>query len=160
MRIKNGLVVGVILLFIGVGIQPAMAVNPDTSDSEDDCNLCPKVSSLHLVRLKSLLNRIEKYDNILSVLSKKYPEVAEKYQELLERITTFKEMNQESLQWKFPFIRLIFCPFSIVILSVLFVIGGFMTLLPGIDKFYEKIFIPLLNASIYAFLFFCCPFRR
>ena len=64
------LVFGVIVLFIGIGIQPAFAVTPDKSDNDDDCKLCPKVSNLHFVRLKNLLNRVEKYDNILSVLSK------------------------------------------------------------------------------------------
>jgi hypothetical protein len=39
----KSLVVGVIVLFIGVGIQPAFAVTPDTSDS-DDCDICPAVS--------------------------------------------------------------------------------------------------------------------
>jgi len=65
---------------------------------EDDCNLCPKVSNQHLVRLENLLNKIYKYDNILSALSKNYPEIAEKYQELSKRITTFKKMNKELKQ--------------------------------------------------------------
>ena len=57
----KSLVVGVIVLFIGVGVQPAFAVTPDTSDSEDDCNLCAKkVSKSHLILIESLLNRVEK----------------------------------------------------------------------------------------------------
>ena len=35
MRIKNGLVVGVILLFIGVTVQPSIAINPISSDNEE-----------------------------------------------------------------------------------------------------------------------------
>ena len=57
----KSLVVGVIILFVGVGIQPAFAVSPDTSESEDDCNLCAKkVSKSHLILIESLLNRVEK----------------------------------------------------------------------------------------------------
>jgi hypothetical protein len=35
LRIKNALVVGVILLFIGVAVQPSIAVNPFSSDNEE-----------------------------------------------------------------------------------------------------------------------------
>ena len=43
-------VVGITFLFLGVTVQPAIAVIPDTSESEDDCDLCPKkVSKSHLV---------------------------------------------------------------------------------------------------------------
>ena len=87
------LVVGVIVLFIGIGIQPAFAVTPNTTDSKDDCKLCPKVSSLHLFRLKRLLNRLEKYDNELSVLSKLNPEIEEKYQEISNYINTDKPIS-------------------------------------------------------------------
>ena len=65
---KNGLAVGVILLFIGVTVQPAIAVNPISSDNEENCNICPKISKLQLV---------------------------EKYQELSDSITTFTEMNKK-----------------------------------------------------------------
>ena len=67
--VKNGLVVGVLLLFVGVAVQPSIAVNPISTDNEDDCNICPKVSNL-----KEL----------------------EKYRELSDKITTLKEMNKES----------------------------------------------------------------
>ena len=61
------LVVAVIILFIGIGIQPAFAVTSDTSESEDDCNLCPKkVSNQHY-------DKVEVMINILSGLLKKYP---------------------------------------------------------------------------------------
>jgi len=82
-------------LFTGIAIQPAIAVNSISSDNEDDCSICPKVNKQHLVRLKSLINRVETLDNKLSVISKYNPEVAEKYQELFDRITTLKEMSKE-----------------------------------------------------------------
>jgi hypothetical protein len=115
MRIKNALVVGVILLFVGVAVQPSIAVNPISSDNEEDCNICPKVSKTHLVRLKSLINRVETLDKKLSVVSKHNPESTEKYQEISDRITTIKEMSKELItDWKYPII----CSFLII--SILF----------------------------------------
>ena len=38
-------VVGITILFLGVGIQPAIAVTPDTYDSNDYCVLCLKLSN-------------------------------------------------------------------------------------------------------------------
>jgi hypothetical protein len=53
-----------------------------TKTSDDDCNLCPKkVSKSHIVLIKSLLNRLEKYDTQLSVLSKLNSELDEKYKD-------------------------------------------------------------------------------
>jgi hypothetical protein len=40
------LIIGVIILFVGVGVQPAFAV--DVSNNEDECNLCPKVSKKNI----------------------------------------------------------------------------------------------------------------
>jgi hypothetical protein len=89
----KSLVVGVIVLFIGVGVQPAFAVTSITSDSDDECNLCPKLSKQHIVRVKSLLDRLEKYDNELSVLSKLNPEIEEKYQEISNYINSDKPIS-------------------------------------------------------------------
>jgi hypothetical protein len=98
--IKKILALGIIILFLGVGIQPAIAtIEPETSDSDDDCNLCTKkVRKSHLVLLKSLLNRLEKYANQLSDISKQYPEFEDKYQELTEKITIFHEINKNLTQ--------------------------------------------------------------
>ena len=74
-------VVGITILFLGLTINPAVAVNPIPSDNEEDCDICPKVDNLQL---------------------------GEKYQELFDRITTLKEMNKEyesGLSWDFPIIR-------------------------------------------------------
>jgi hypothetical protein len=62
------LVVGVIILFIGIGIQPAIAVTPNTSDS-NDCDICPSIEDL-----------IDRKD-------------VKKYQELLDKINSLKEEN-------------------------------------------------------------------
>jgi hypothetical protein len=52
-------VVGITILFLGLAIQPSIAVNPITSDNEDDCSICPKVSKLQVVRLKRLKDKLE-----------------------------------------------------------------------------------------------------
>ncbi len=95
------LVIGVIILFIGIGIQPAIASNisiTKTSDSEDECNLCPSVTKKNLVRLKGIVNSIDKYDNILSKFSKRDPQIAVKYQELSNVI--FNSNNE--LEYNLP----------------------------------------------------------
>jgi hypothetical protein len=91
------LVVGVIVLFVGVGVNPAFAVDvsKSVSDSEEECDLCPKASNQQINRLINLLDKLERYDNQLLVLSKHYPEFEEKYQELSEIVTDFKEINKE-----------------------------------------------------------------
>ncbi len=97
--------IGITILFLGLAMQPSIAVNPIPSNNEEDCDICQKVSNLHLVRLKSLINRVETLDNKLSVLSKHNPEVIEKYQELSDKITTQKEMNKKlNFDWDFPII--------------------------------------------------------
>jgi hypothetical protein len=83
-----------------MGIQPAFAVDVSTSisDSEEECDICPKVSKQHIYRLINLLDKLEKYDNQLSVLSKRNPEFEEKYREISKIVTDFKEINKELKQ--------------------------------------------------------------
>jgi hypothetical protein len=103
--LSKTLVVGVIVLFIGVGIQPAFAVTSDTPDNNDDCKLCPKVSKSHLILIRSLLNRLEKYDNQQSELSKVNPEFEKKYQEISNKIKNLKDINSSiNTKWDFPII--------------------------------------------------------
>ena len=107
MHKKILIVVGITIIFLGVGIQPVLANEVSiakTSDAEEDCN-CKPVSSLHLVRLKSLLNRLDKHYNLLSILSKINPELSEKYQELYDNIDALTEYHNEDifeLSWNFP----------------------------------------------------------
>ncbi len=93
---KKGLVVGIIVLFIGVGIQPAFAnevsITNKTSEVEEDCN-CNPVSNLHLIRLERMLNRVESYTNIISIFSYRNPVIKEKFEELSNEITSLREMN-------------------------------------------------------------------
>jgi hypothetical protein len=96
--ICKGLAVAVIILFIGVGIQPAFAdvSNTSVSDSIEDCNLCPKVSDKHLFRLRILLNRIEIFNNELNDISKQNPKVEENFQKLLDNISYLQVLNNKS----------------------------------------------------------------
>ncbi len=66
--LNRELVVGVILLFIGIAVQPSIAVIPISSDNEEDCNICHPFSNLQEI---------------------------EKYKELSNRFITLKEMNRK-----------------------------------------------------------------
>jgi len=121
------LVVGVIVLFIGVGIQPAIANNVSiskASKSEEDCDICPKVSKSHILILKNLISRLEKYDTQLSVLSKQYPEFEKKYQEISNITKNLKDINSVlSTGWGFPIICFIL-NFLMIIPLILFGFGS------------------------------------
>jgi hypothetical protein len=101
---RKGLVAGIIFLFIAIGFQPAFAVeisNDATSDNIEDCG-CDVVDDYDIVRVKSLLNRAERslnrveiFSKIIPILHKDNPELIEDCEELSEKITTFKEMNEE-----------------------------------------------------------------
>lgn len=97
---RKGLVVGIIILFLGAGFQPAIAdvSNIYNSDSEDDCDICPKVSKQHIVRIKSLIDRLDTLNTKLSKVSKLNPELEDKYQELSKSISTFKNIYKELKQ--------------------------------------------------------------
>ena len=63
--VKKGLIIGIILLFIGIGIQPALSNEltiPTISDIEKECD-CQSNGKAHLA--EKLLNRLDK-DEVLS----------------------------------------------------------------------------------------------
>ena len=104
----KALVIGVIVLFIGVGIQPAIAVTLNSADSEDDCNLCPKkVSKQHIIKLKSLISRLDTLNTKLLTVSKLNPDIEERYQDISDKVAILKDINKQYLKndgWPFPFI--------------------------------------------------------
>jgi hypothetical protein len=100
----KGLVVGIIFLFIGVGVQPAFArdtIKTTISETLEDCE-CQPIRNHNLDRLEKLsirtnmlLNRVRIFTNIVGILSKNNPEISkEKFEELSNRITTLKELNE------------------------------------------------------------------
>ena len=104
--IKRGLVFGIILIFVGIIIQPAFAIdisNIRPSKNNKDCN-CQSADNFDFVSVENLLNRAEmllnKVDiitNFISILSKNNPEIIEICQE-----------NTEICKEKFDIISLIF----------------------------------------------------
>ena len=156
-HLKKGLTVDIIALFIGVGVYPAVASVPIRNtnilqieelessvitDSEEDCN-CQPVSKLHLIRLKRLVNRLVVYNNILLLLSKHHPEVAEKYQEISDRITELREMTNE-LKTDLPLGYNPFICFTLFILmfQILLLIGfmgNLIQIFPTLKDIIEKI---------------------
>ena len=57
--LKNSIVCGVLLLFLGVGFQPAFA------NEVEDCNCKPIISDSQIVRIERLLNRLESRINFI-----------------------------------------------------------------------------------------------
>jgi hypothetical protein len=103
--IGKALAVAVILLFVGLGIQPAIATLEPEQPVNDDCDICPKVSKSHIIILKNLISRLEKYGTQLSVLSKQYPEFEKKYQEISNTTQYLKDINSGlSTGWGYPII--------------------------------------------------------
>ena len=142
--------VGIILLFIGVAVQPAFANEVSTttsSDTEDECDICPKASKSHLVLIKSLINRVEKYDNQLSVSSKLNLEIGEKYKELSDRISSIIEIdNGLNTNGDYPIIcNILFLLIYGKLMQLIFISVFFQFLSEQPSKLLSKIFYPLLN---------------
>jgi hypothetical protein len=151
------IVVGIIALFLGLAIQPSVAVQPDITESDKDCNLCAKkVSKSHLILIEILLNRLERYDNLFSVLSKRNPIIELKYKEISENIGILKEMT-DNINWDFP----VFCEimetlfwftFNYIILPIvniafflenfygLFVLWVYITAIPFLTSYFFTAF--------------------
>lgn len=104
------LVVGVMILFIGMGIQPAIAVDVSASisDDEDDCDICPSIEEI--VNNKDV----------------------EKYQEILDKITTIQERNMEINPDKPWEPKMVIC--TVLLLSLAPLILSFML----IDKIFQE----------------------
>jgi hypothetical protein len=91
------LTIGIIVLFIGVGIHPAFAI--DTKQSivnkvnDEECWDCKKIDNLQLLVLEQELNRLEVYAKLLLVLSKHNSEIKNKIEELSNEISSLKTLN-------------------------------------------------------------------
>jgi hypothetical protein len=133
---KKGLVVGIIILFIGVGIQPVFAEKTfdSTLDSEDCIEVQVSNGYSHL-RVNLLLTRLKAIVNFMSYRSRCNPEVKEEYEEISNKIIILAEMNEElkidsSFEW--PPSPLI-CS---ILLDALEVIGKQLQTITAISKRY------------------------
>ena len=116
-KAKKGLVCAVIILFIGVSFQPAIAIDVkssiDNTEEENDCG-CGTISKVQRIRFEKLLNRLEIHTNKLPLLFKDDPKLQEKYKELSYRITTIKNMKYSFPLYEFSnicsFLEAIFNP--------------------------------------------------
>ena len=92
------LVFGIILLFLGVGFQPALANEISTntvSDVDEDCIECQPVSRVDLLKVRLLLIRLEVFTNVILSRFGNIPRVSEKNEEIYDKISTLKEINNE-----------------------------------------------------------------
>ena len=116
----KSLVVGVIVLFVGLGIQPAFAVEPKLSanntEKVEDCD-CQSNDKTHLV--EKLLNRLEKNEVLYDVidLNKSNFErpICEFLSNLIDKCLALMEYNQN------PFILQFMCYFIAVFSGLIFV---------------------------------------
>ena len=91
---KEILILGIIFIFIGVGIQPAFAVeisNDRTSDNVEDCD-CQVDDNYRLEKYKNQIIKLKTYSKLLLTLSKNNPEVEVEYEKLLNDIDLFQEI--------------------------------------------------------------------
>ncbi|MHA1968701.1 MAG: hypothetical protein ACW964_12960 [Candidatus Hodarchaeales archaeon] len=102
------LVIGVFVLFIGTGVQPAFAVKSklsvDTIENENDCNYKP-ISNIYFIRLDKKLDRLEGYIRMLSLFFKYNSEIAGICGEASNMILELRELNnylEYNLQFKGP----------------------------------------------------------
>ena len=95
---KKALVVVIIVLFLGVVFQPALAneISIDVvSDVDEDCVECQPVSRVDLLRFKLLLIRLETFTNIILSKLGHYPEIKEKCEKILETIHSDNDLFSE-----------------------------------------------------------------
>ena len=108
---KKALVCGVILLFLGVGFQPALANKvsiSSVSDVEEDCLECQPVNRVELLRVKLLLIRLEVFTNVILSKFGHIPEIREKCEEASERISEISITSNNDDICGLLFITLIF----------------------------------------------------
>ena len=92
---KKALVIGVILLFLGVGVQPALAneVSNTVSDVDEDCIECQPVNRIDILKVKLLMIRVEAITNVIISKYGHIPEITEKYEEVLDIIDSSRVLD-------------------------------------------------------------------
>jgi len=154
---KEILILGIICLFIGVGIQPAFANEniPINRPSEniEDCN-CEINDNFDIVRIKSLLNRaewslnrVEALTKLIPILSKNNPEIIEDFEEISEKINAFRViyevLKSESYSWEFTNI----CNLLDLLRHIIIIPGGIL------ENIYERFFdYPTIRSILEIFI--------
>lgn len=98
---KEILIIGIICLFIGVGIQPAFAIENIAinrpSKIIEDCG-CEVTDNYDIVRVKSLLNRVESFLNRVEMRTKLITTFSKDNPEVFEVCLEYIEICQEKLE--------------------------------------------------------------
>jgi len=91
------LAVGIIFLFIGVAVSPSTAVNIPNREKatlKENCD-CQTVDEINLIRLERVLDKLDRYSRISTFLLKQYPEISKEIEDISDKISTLKKMNDE-----------------------------------------------------------------
>ena len=94
--LSKTLAIGIIILFVGIGFQPAFAVetklSADNTEKNEDCN-CPEVDRLHPIRIKFLLTKLKVVTKILLLRFGHLPEIKEICQKILDIIGSNRQLD-------------------------------------------------------------------
>ena len=120
---KQTILISIILLLIGVSISSAISVDTKTiitNNQNDECRDCNKVRDADLIRVERLLDKVEVYSKLLSVLSKYNSELKEMSEELSNQLSNinklYDEFNTDILQQGTHPICIILVPLYIIVL--------------------------------------------
>lgn len=104
---KKGLVVGIIILFIGVGVQPVFAndISVSTTSDSEDCIDCQVLDGYSLLRVNLLFTRIKAVINFVSYRFGDIPEVKEKYEDIFNIINSNILLNPPILECSLLFMQ-------------------------------------------------------
>ena len=142
---RKVLVFCIIVLFLGVGFQPALA--NEIFDVDEDCFDCQPISRVELLKVKLSLIKIEAITNIILSRFSHILEIREKCQEISGKITTFQErindLSSESIYKNdFLYCTYLFLLFGVCLqmYTLIFILSNIIYyIFPSLGLFIEKI---------------------